>query len=848
MRFISPITIVPTTILVTSLTTSPPPVLAQQLTQITSVDVREAENGIEIVLETADGTPPEFVETPDNKTLYIDLVDAELNLATGESFSVDNPTAEIESVTVSEEFAGSVSLVITGTQNLPEVELVPNSQGGILSVTTSPDSAQTQPESPETEPPAEEIEIIVTGEAESEESYIAPEVTIGRGNPKSVLDTVQSVQSVTEEVIEDQKIDDLSSISDNVSGISKGTIGTQDAGSEFVIRGFSAVAGRQNILRNGLRDDTIRSISDLTNIERVEILKGPASVLFGQGIVGGSVNLVTKKPLEEPFYSASFTAGNFNTYRGSLDFTSPLDSDGDLAYRLNVAYEDEDSFKDFQEQKFAFANLGLTLIRSENTDLFVSLEYQKVNTDGAAPQLPASGTVIDNPFGEIDISTNLGEPSIAEFESNVIRLNSELEYQFSEQWKLQNQILASFLRTPSSQGFVGIENNVTDTGLEPDNRSFRRALTENPTETNVFTANANIVGEFNTGSIEHELLFGVEYSNRKIDDVVDLRFVNDIDIFDPVYSPDSVSSFTNRIQDQLTKNNEVGLYIQDQINFTDSLILALGGRLDFADTELTDADPNLDADANDTDFTPRVGLIYKPIENVSLYASYTESFLPNAGRAREIDPETLQPIIGDEFEPETGRQYEVGVKGEFFDDKILATLALFDLKRSNVIDATVLSSRQIGEQKSRGIELDIGGEILPGWQITSSYAYLDTEILSDTNEFDNIDSSGNQLQNVPKNAFNIWTTYTLQQGTLEGLGFGVGIFYEDQKQGDLENTFTIPDYIRTDAAIYYSKNKFQAQVNFKNLFDIRYFESARDQARVNPGAPFTVLGTVSLEF
>ena len=846
MRFISPLTTIPVTILVTTFTSNISPVLAQQLTQITDVNVRETEQGIEIILETADGSTLEFVETPDNNVLYVDLVDAELNLTTGD-FSVNNPTETIESVTVSQEFAGSVSVVITATEALPQVELVPNSEGGILSVTTSPATARTPPTPPTTEP-LEEIEITVTGEAQEDEEYVAPEVTIGRGNPQSVLDTVQSVQSVTEEVIEDQNINDFSSITDNVSGISRGTVASQNPGTEFTIRGFSAVQGRENLLRNGLRDDTLGAISSLYNIERVEILKGPSSVLYGQGIVGGTVNLVTKKPLNEPFYSASFTAGNFDTYRGSLDFTENLDEKGGLAYRFNFAYEDEGSFKDFQEQQFVLADLGLTLVQTENTNLYVGLEYQKAKIESTASQLPASGTVIDNPFGEIDISTNLGEPDLAESELHVTRLSSKLEHKFSEKWKLQNQILASFLRTPVSIGFEGIDSNFTETGLEADNRSFRRALTENPTETNVFTTNTNVVGEFNTGSIEHELIFGVEFVNREIDDVVDLRFVDDIDIFDPVYSPDSVSTFSNRVQDQLTKNNEIGLYLQDQINFTDNLILALGGRLDFADTELIDADPDLNADTSDTDFSPRAGLIYKPTENVSLYASYTESFLPNAGRAREVDPETLQPVLGDEFEPETGRQYEVGVKSELFDDKLLATLALFDLKRNNVLDSTTLSSRQIGEQKSRGIELDIAGEILPGWQIITNYAYLDTEVLSDTSELDNEDFTGNQLRNVPKNAFSIWTTYTLQQGTLEGFGFGIGLFYEDVKQGDLENSFSLPDYLRTDASLFYEKNNFTAQVNFQNLFDVRYFESARDQARVNPGAPFTVLGTLSVEF
>ncbi|MGD1918165.1 MAG: TonB-dependent receptor plug domain-containing protein [Pleurocapsa sp.] len=263
MRFISPQSIISTTIIATTIITNQSqPALSQQLTQITNVNVRENTSGIEHILQTADGSPPEFVETPDRNILYVDVVDAELNFPTGQSFRVDNPSETIESVTVSQEFAGSVSIVITGTESLPQVELTPNAQGGIFSVTTSSSTAQTPPTTPtDPEPPAEEIEIIVTGEAESEEEYVAPEVAIGRGNPQSVLDTVQSVQSVTEEVIEDQNINDFSSITDNVSGVSRGTIASQNPGTEFTIRGFDAVQGRENLLRNGLRDDTLGSIS-----------------------------------------------------------------------------------------------------------------------------------------------------------------------------------------------------------------------------------------------------------------------------------------------------------------------------------------------------------------------------------------------------------------------------------------------------------------------------------------------------------------------------------------------------------------------------------------------------------
>ncbi|MEM8675411.1 MAG: TonB-dependent siderophore receptor [Cyanobacteria bacterium P01_G01_bin.67] len=834
MRFISPFTGISTSILITTLTVHfTAPVLAQQLTQIIGVDVRETEQGIEIIVETVNASVPEFVQTPDNNILYIDLVDSQLNLASGESFQVETPAETIESVTVSEEFAGSVAIIIKGTESLPQVELIPNDQGGIFSITTTPAVAETSPATPE---PEQEIEIIVTGDPEPEEEYIRRETSIGRGNPTSILETLQSVQTVTEELIEDQNINNLSDIQRNVSGVNLGgNVPSQFPGSSFVIRGFSAVAGRENILRNGLRDDTVRFISGVPNIERVEVLKGPASVLFGQGVIGGTINLVTKKPQQEPSYNLEFTAGNFETYRGSLDFTGSLNEDESLAYRINFAYESEGSFQDFQETDFLFADVGVSLIDSEKTKLYIGLEYQDSSSSGAASQLPASGTVIDNPLGSVDFSENLGEPSLAESDLTVVRLNSEFEYQISDNWKVQSQLLGSFLEQDGI-GFANI-NLVSD-------RFLTRLLIDNPGQNNIITLNSNVVGEVDFWGMKHQLLMGVEVATQQLEDKIDFQNVASIDIFEPVFSPDSVGNFVLSFEDSVTIFSEVGLYIQDQITITEGLILSLGGRYNIAKSEFDDAiNPEANSDRTDLDFTPRAGLIYQPVENVSLYASYTESFLPNSGASTELDPATGTTVVGEEFEPEVGRQIEIGVKAELFDERVLATLALFDLKRSNVLDFQTLSTSQVGEQKSQGIELDLAGEILPGWKIISNYTLLDTEILEDDTF-----TVGNQLQNAPENAFSIWSTYNIQKGSLAGLGFGLGFFFEGEKQGDLNNSFTVPSFFRTDAALFYQKKSFQAQLNIQNLFDVEYIESAEDEFQVNPAPPFTVLGTLSLEF
>ncbi|MCD8489483.1 MAG: TonB-dependent receptor [Desertifilum sp.] len=220
-----------------------------------------------------------------------------------------------------------------------------------------------------------------------------------------------------------------------------------------------------------------------------------------------------------------------------------------------------------------------------------------------------------------------------------------------------------------------------------------------------------------------------------------------------------------------------------------------------------------------------------------MYASYSTSFRPAFGATRNRD--------GSTFEPETGRQLEVGVKADLL-ERLSLTLAAFDIRKQNVRTPDPNNpgfSLQTGEVASRGIELSLGGQILPGWNITAAYTYLDAFVSQDNRPI-----VGNRLTSVPENQFSLWTTYEVQQGNLQGLGFGLGTFFVGDRQGDLENTFILPSYFRTDAALFYRRNNWRAQLNFQNLFNTEYFTSASYRLNVTPGAPFTVLGTVSVDF
>lgn len=347
-----------------------------------------------------------------------------------------------------------------------------------------------------------------------------------------------------------------------------------------------------------------------------------------------------------------------------------------------------------------------------------------------------------------------------------------------------------------------------------------------------------IIGKFSTGSIKHQLLFGVDLSRS---DVIDSSGVSgtapSLDLFNPVYGqpldPLDQKFSSTSVTDAL------GVYVQDQVTLTDNLKLLLGGRFDISTSTSRDELANTESSQADDAFTPRVGIVYQPIEPISLYASYSRSFTPNSGTDFE----------GNLFQPERGTQYEVGIKADI-SDKLSATLAFYNLTKSNILTEDIRPgvppgefSIQIGEQRSRGIELNLAGEILPGWNIFAGYAYTDARITEDNNL-----PVGNRLYNTPENAINLWTSYEIQKGSMQGLGFGVGFFFVGDRQGDLENTFKVPSYVTTDAAIFYKRGQLRTQINFKNLFNVDYFEATRDNLRVFPGQPFTVQGTISWEF
>ncbi|MBW4642230.1 MAG: TonB-dependent siderophore receptor [Goleter apudmare HA4340-LM2] len=802
--------------------------LTQGIIQVTGVKLRQTDKELEVTLESTGSDKLQPVTKSEGNNFIADIPNTQLNLPSGSEFRQENPASGITVVTVSNLDANTIRLTVTGAASLPKVELFDSDEGLIFGVATIETATTPQPEQPTSETPPETptaqqeepIELVVTGE---QDGYRVTDTSTGTRTDTPLRDIPQSIQIVPQQVLRDQNITRLDDAIRNVPGIN------QDFNSgpyaTYRIRGFEAQ--NNNLLRNGQVDAGAGESVELTNVERIEILKGPASVLFGLGNPGGSINIVTKRPLSEPFYGAEATIGNYSFYRGALDLSGPLNDEKTVLYRLNTSYRNSGSFIDFYNSDNFSISPVISIAFGDRTNFTLEGDYIKTRDSGFMPFVPVIGSVLPNPNGKIPRNRNVGEPT-DEIDGSVIRTGYQLEHKFNDNWSLNNAFSFNVRTSKDKRTLPG--------QLNADNRTLNRTYREFDFESQSYTLATNVIGKFSTGSIEHQLLFGVDL-NRTTNATLRflLRQTPTIDIFNPVYGqPLGDITFGDFSDRNITES--LGIYLQDQITLTDNFKVLLGARFDTFNQKYENFNDNTESTGSGSAFSPRFGIVYQPIPAISLYASYVRSFTPVGGTFFSGNPS---------FEPERGTQYEVGVKADL-NNRLSATLAFFDLTRTNVATEDPDNPGfqiQTGEQNSRGIELSMTGEVLPGWNFIAGYAYTDARITED-----NTFQVGSQLPNTPYHSFNLWTTYQIQKGDLQGLGFGLGLFFVGDRAGDLENTYDIPSYLRTDAAIFYNRDKFRIGLNFKNLFDLEYFENGSSSTRVNYGQPFTVQGTVSWTF
>jgi len=820
-----------------------------QIVPITGVKANPTQTGVEVILETPVGEQLQVTNRSTDNNFIADIPNAQLRLSNGDAFTFrsEKPITGIIEITATNIDANTVRVTVVGENALPTVELFDDSTGLVFGITSAATAAQPpqQPETPQAQQPDnqppqaqqpdnqtpqeqptaqedEPIELVVTGE---QDGYRVSDTATGTRTDTPLRDIPQSIQVVPQQILRDQQVTRLDDALRNVAGVSQDFNSGPSA--TYRIRGFEAL--NNNLLRNGQVDPGAGELVELSNVERVEVLKGPASVLFGFGNPGGSINIVTKRPLSDPFYALDASFGNNSFYRGALDLSGPLNDSKTVLYRLNTAYRNSGSFIDLYNGENFNISPVISVAIGERTNLILEGDYIESTDRGFTPFVPPVGSVLPNPNGKIPRNRNVGEPSDI-IEQTVTRLGYQLEHKFNDQWSLRNAFLFNFRDYSDKRTFP--------LSFEPDNQTLNRSYRQFEFQSRSYTLSTNVVGKFSTGSIEHQLLFGVDLNSfeNKVP-----RFVSasaaQLNVFNPVYGllPGALSDELSNT----TITNSLGIYLQDQIALTDNLKVLLGARFDIFDQKSEDFSANTESSQSDSAVSPRFGIVYQPIPPISLYASYVSSFTPASGAF------LFGASLDNPLEPERGRQYEVGVKADL-NDRLSATLAFYDLTRSNVLTEDPNNPGfqiQTGEQNSQGIELNVAGEISPGWNFIAGYAYTDARITED-----NTLGVGNKLPNTPAHSFNLWTTYQIQEGDLQGLGAGIGFFFVGDRAGDLGNTYEIPSYFRTDATVFYNRDRFRVGLNFRNLFDIEYFENGSSATRVNYGQPFTVIGTISWQF
>jgi len=730
-----------------------------------------------------------------------------------------------------------LNVLLSGTglaYSFTEAATVTLVQGGAVAAAPVLAQAQASSDEPssaastEKQKPVKVPEIVVKDVKERDDynNYVAPEANTATRTDTPIIQVPQSIAVVTQNVIQDQRAVRVEQALRNVSGVALGDVGQSGIAADVAYcRGFPC-GYFKNYLRNDDQNQVL-TFRDVANMQRIEVLKGPASVLYGRSEPGGIVNILTKQPQADRYASIDQIIGSYNYYRTMIDVTGPLDEGKKLLFRVNGAYENTESFRDVVHGFRYFVAPVFTWQASNHTTVVVEGEYIR---DRRTPDsgLPAIGTGL----AAVPDSRFFGERfDTMAFEEG--RAALAVLHQFNDAWRIESRFRAD-ISTATAARTVPL--------AVVANQSLARFFFDQLAPISSYYWRNDVIGKVSTGSIKHEVLTGLELGRQYASYNQAAVPFDTISIFNPVHgqTPEPVlqkTPFSHSFA------NALGGYVQDQISLPYNLHLLLGARGDYfyQHSGVNGADTK----AEDYAFSPRIGLTYQPLPPVSVYANFTKSFLPNFG------PFTA---ARNQFDPTTGTQYEAGVKSVIVPGRLTSTLAVYRIDKTNVLapdPANPLFFIQTGAQRSQGVEFDLTAQLADGWKVIATYAYTDARVTEDTRSI-----VGNRLPLVARNAGSFWTTYDFQVDPLKGFGVGGGIFAVGERAGDLANSFELPGYVRTDAALYYRKREIFphtnliAQLNAQNLLNQDYFYSG-GQSRASAGfvgAPLTFLGSIKLEF
>nr|WP_227028894.1 TonB-dependent siderophore receptor [Azotobacter chroococcum] len=574
---------------------------------------------------------------------------------------------------------------------------------------------------------------------------------------------------------------------------------------EFYKDGFSVNRGYMNS-------------PDAANLERVEVLKGPASSLYGRGDPGGTINLVSKRPQRDRFARLDLGAGRWDRYRSTLDLNTPLDEAEDMLLRMNLAVEDNQNFRDYRSGERQFFAPAFSWDIDPDTRLLVQAEVIRNR------QVFDRGVVApEGRLSRVSRSAFFGEPDDGKIRNNNETLQAELERDLNPNWTLR---LAGHYKQGRMNGYA-----TEASSLAADGRTLNRDYRYRDFDWQDAITQLELRGRVLAAGIEHNLLIGTEYERYAKDErLLRSRPTATLDIYAPVYGKPR-PPFSTGVGGRSTHTNELvhsrSLNLQDQMRLGERLFALVGARYDHYEQRLDNEVRGSRARQTQEEVTPRIGLLYQLTPKVGVFANAARSFKPNGGA----------DAAGNPFEPEEGVGYEAGVKLDLLDGNLGMTLAAFHLTKENVLTADPNDpSYQMatGEVRSRGVDLQFSGRLGDALRVIGAYAYVDAEVTED-----NTLDTGSRLRNVPRHSGSLMGVYELHGGLLDGLELGGALNYVGERSGNTEDSgFELPSYTTVDLlARYRASDRLSLGLNLNNVFDRTYYERSYSNVWVMPGDP-----------
>lgn len=670
--------------------------------------------------------------------------------------------------------------------------------------------------------------ITVEGSADGTNGIVATRSAIGTKTGASILEVPQTVNVVTRKEMDGRGVTDFNAAVAYTPGIRAidypGGAGSPDV----YLRGFRAI-NLAALYRDGLRGGFNQWDTDIEQFafERLDVLKGPASVLYGEAAPGGLVNMTTKRPSETPVREVQAQYGSHNRKQIGVDFGGPVGTDDTLFYRLTGLLRDSGAQIDHATDDRLYLAPSLTLKPSDATSLTLLGGYQKTKRGGSQQSIPMDNSIFDNGI-HIPSDLYLGVPGVDRYDADNYSLGYEFKHEFDNGWTFNQN--ARYMRSDVDY----VSTYIGDYPYQLFQGRFARIGAQNrPKSSNTFMIDSNIRGTVETGPLQHDLLLGLDYSYYDVEE----RRANStnryiIDVLNPVYTGFDFT-YAKPIVDVASKAHQVGLYAQDQIKLN-NWVLTLGARYDWVGSTTTNhwsrtvwGDPDETEKDRDGAFTGRVGLGYIFDNGLAPYLSYSTSFQP----ATDVD------VNGNLFDPTTGQQWEAGAKYQPTDWNGFISASIFQITQQNLTTADPMNigfSVQDGEVRSRGFEIEAKAELLSGFDITAGYAYTDSRVTKDNKNAAGVSKVGSRLQSIPYHQASLWLDYAFQDETLEGLKIGGGVRYVGNSMAAIDTAsgkqVKVPGYTLFDAAISYdfgAKNSelkgLALAISGTNLTDEKYY-------------------------